>query len=146
MPIRQDPQECANIVNASVFDPAHLPNYTFYTPFLCNDAHYCSWAHASVWLKGFMAPFLRHPHLLGRTLLVITFDESGSQIDRQGNRILTLFLGSSVKRGYVKSRHYDHYNVLSTIEDNFSIGTLDGQDQRSSPITDVWRVAYVRSG
>lgn len=137
--IQQNPRECANVVNAAAFDPAHLPNYAFYTPNLCDDAHDCSWAHASAWLKGFMTPFLRNPHLLDHTLVVITFDESGSRIDRHENHILTQFLGGDAKQGYVETLRYDHSNVLRTIEDNFGIGTLVGQDQRASPITDIWK-------
>lgn len=141
IPIQKNPAECANVVNAAAFNPAHLPNYAFYTPNLCDDAHDCSWAHASAWLQRFMTPFLRHPHLLDRTLLVVTFDESGGHIDRHENHILTLFLGGNVKPGYVETRHFDHFNVLRTIEDNFGLAALDTKDAGSSPITTVWKSA-----
>jgi hypothetical protein len=139
--IQRNPAACANVVSAAAFDAAHLPNYAFYTPNLCDDAHDCSWQRASAWLQRFIAPFLQNPRLLERTLLVITFDESGGHIDRHQNHILTLFLGGPVRQGMVETHHYDHFNVLRTIEENFALGTLGEQDQQSMPITEVWKTS-----
>ena len=73
-----------------------------------------------------------------KTLIVVTFDESMSQGGQDDNHIYTVFLGNMVKKGYVEEHPYDHYNVLRTIEANFSLGTLSVQDAASSLITHVW--------
>jgi acid phosphatase len=88
------------------------------------------------WLDGFLQPILNDPVAMTGTLVVVTFDESAHYAH---NRIVTLFLGPMVKSGYTDLTCVDHYNVLRTIEDNFALGTLGGEDARSSPITSVWK-------
>jgi hypothetical protein len=73
--------------------------------------------------------------------VVLTFDESDHNAD---NRIFTLFLGDMVKEANqqdpkVLDRHYTHYNVLRTIEDNFGLEPLAAGDRDASPITDIWK-------
>jgi acid phosphatase len=69
------------------------------------------------------------------TLIIVTFDESATL---SNNHIVTLFLGPMVKKGYRENGCYDEYNVLRTIEDNFGIGTLGAEDEKSAPIVNVW--------
>jgi hypothetical protein len=71
-----------------------------------------------------------------RTLIEVTFDESDSYFH---NHIYTAFLGGPVKKGYVEDRELTHYEVLRTIEDNFSLGTLHAEDAETSPILSVWK-------
>lgn len=70
-----------------------LPNYTFYTPNLCDDGHNgCGGnttsaqetAQADAWLQGFLTPILNHTgpfqaaaalKLIAHTLFIITWDE-----------------------------------------------------------------------
>ncbi len=72
---------------------------------------------------------------------MVTFDESGGNED---NRILTLFLGDMVKESSQQnaealSRHYTHYDMLRTIEDNFGLEPLTSNDRDATPITDIWK-------
>jgi acid phosphatase len=144
--VSDDPQQCANVVPAAQFDRGKLPNYALYSPDICHDGHggapACKYPPAQMielsmqWLDSFLAPILNDPVAMAGTLVVITFDESSNYAH---NRIVTLFLGPMVKSGYTNRTCLDHYNVLRTIEDNFALGTLGGEDAQSSPITSVWK-------
>jgi hypothetical protein len=36
-------------------------------------------------------------------------------------------------------RHYTHYSLLRTIEDNFGLEPLTENDKEAAPITDIWK-------
>jgi acid phosphatase len=142
--VAEQPQRCEHIVDLTSFDWKQLPNYAFVTPDMCNDGHNdknCPGAktrlgRAATWLSKFLEPPLREPTILDKTLVVITFDES-NRYDR--NHIFMAFLGGMIKTGRADTTCLDHYNVLRTIEDNFGLETLGGEDATSSPITTVWK-------
>ena len=131
----QTTARCANVVSAAQFDSHHLPNYAFFTPNMKNDGHNTGLAFAAKWLQGFLDPILADASVMKDTLVVVTFDESATQ---SSNHIYTVFLGDMVKPG-VDTNHYDHYNLLRTIEDNFGVGTLGAQDVTSDSIVDAWK-------
>jgi hypothetical protein len=167
--ITQDPRRCANVVPAERFDRRGLPTFAFYSPDMCHDGHdLCGSAFQQVkgwigsipgarrvglgsqrqldqaadWLAGFLEPVLADAAVMKDTLVVVTFDESE---DGASNHIYTLFLGGMVRPGARIGACYDHYNLLRTIEDNFGLGTLGAEDERSSPIvSDVWRTGGER--
>lgn len=138
--IQKDPERCAKVVNADEFSKdwssRQVPNYMFYTPNLDNDGHDTNLTRATQWLKGFLEPLLADAEGMKGTLIEVTFDESGSFLER--NQVLTLFIGPMVKPGSVTAREYNHYSVLKTIEDNFSLGTLGRQDASATAIQDIW--------
>ena len=117
-----------------------LVAYSFYTPNTNHDGHDTTAAVAGAWVKKFLDETFPEKMRKG-TLVVITFDESGGNED---NRIFTLFLGDMVKDARqqdpkVLARHYTHYNVLRTVEDNFGLEPLTQNDRDAQPITDIWR-------
>ena len=152
--ITNSAQRCANVrsVTASTFDRATLPNYAFYTPDMCNDGHnLCVKTNkklsakeqskmklnqTAAWLRTLMSPLLADASFMKKTLVVVTFDESESY---KNNHIYTAFLGGMVKEHNTNDGCYDHYNVLRTIEENFGLGTLDGEDKKSDPIRGIWK-------
>jgi len=142
--VTADLRRCSNVVDADRFDRTRLPNYAFYSPGLCHDGHdRCSpfgdrLDNAAKWLNGFLEPILSDADVMNNTLIVVTFDESE---DRRHNHVYTLFLGDMVVPGGRVDQCYDHYNVLRTIEDNFGLGTLGGEDARSSSIIGAFRAA-----
>ncbi|MDB5032921.1 MAG: hypothetical protein JWQ98_162 [Chlorobi bacterium] len=133
--IQHDPARCANVMSAEKFDTHNLPSYAFYSPDMDDDGHDTGLDSAVTWLQKFLDPILADPVAMKNTLIEITFDESETY---SHNHIYTVFLGDMVKKGYVESAPYDHYNVLRTVEDNFGIGTLGKADSTSSPITGIW--------
>jgi acid phosphatase len=117
-----------------------LVAYSFYTPNTNHDGHDTSVTVAGGWLKKFLDETFTEKLRQG-TLVVVTFDESGGNRD---NRIYTLFLGDMVKPANQQDpaalgRHYTHYNVLRTIEDNFGLEPLTANDRDAQPISDIWK-------
>ena len=117
-----------------------LVAYSFYTPNTNHDGHDTNVQVAGSWVRKFLDETfpekLRHG-----TLVILTFDESGGNED---NRIYTLFLGDMVKPANQQDpaalgKHYTHYSVLRTIEDNFGLEPMTANDRNAAPITDIWK-------
>ena len=75
-----DGTACAtDVVPFSAFDPNNLPTFSFITPNRCNDAHDCPVATGDAWLAAHVPAILASSdYRAGNTLLVITYDESGT--------------------------------------------------------------------
>ena len=117
-----------------------LVAYSFYTPNMNHDGHDTNAQVAGAWVKKFLDETFPEKLRTG-TLVVLTFDESGGNED---NRIYTVFLGDMVKPASQQDpatlgKHYTHYSVLRTIEDNFGLEPLTANDREASPITGVWK-------
>jgi Phosphoesterase family len=119
---------------------AGLVAYSFYTPNMNNDGHDTNVSFAGDWVRKFLDKTFSE-NLRKGTLVIVTFDESDHNAD---NRIFTLFLGDMVKDANqqdpkVLDRHYTHYSVLRTIEDDFGLEPLAAGDRDATPITDIWK-------
>jgi hypothetical protein len=119
---------------------AGLVAYSFYSPNMNNDGHNTNVSVAGAWVNKFLDKTFTEKLRKG-TLVVVTFDESDHNSD---NKIFTLFLGDMVKEANqqdakVLDRHYTHYNVLRTIEDNFGLEPLEAGDRDAAAITDIWK-------
>lgn len=95
-----------------------------------HDGHDTTLTVAAAWVKKFLDDTFPEKLRQG-TLVIVTFDESGGNED---NRVFTLFLGDMVKEASQQdpkalARHYTHYNVLRTIEDNFGLEPLTPNDR-----------------
>lgn len=117
-----------------------LVAYSFYTPNMVHDGHDTSVTVAGAWVKKFLDETFPEKLRKG-TLVVVTFDESGGNRD---NRIYTVFLGDMVKPANQQDpaalgRHYTHYSVLRTVEDNFGLAPLTANDRDAQPIIDIWK-------
>src|SRR2546422_5504347 len=55
-----------------------LPTFSNIVPNLCNDAHDCSLSTADTWLKNHIDPLIKSATFQQDGLLIIVFDESGS--------------------------------------------------------------------
>src|SRR3989442_16033463 len=80
----------SNLVPFTVFatDLANgtLPDFSNIVPNLCNDAHDCSLNTADTWLGNNIAPLLASPTFQRDGLLIILFDEAGSDNTNSGGR------------------------------------------------------------
>ncbi len=117
-----------------------LVAYSFFSPNMDDDGHDSSVRIAGEWLKDFLDKNFPEKVRQG-TLVIVTFDESGGNSD---NRIFTLFFGDMVKEAReqdpkVLGRHYNHYNLLRTIEENFGLEPLTENDREAALITDIWK-------
>jgi hypothetical protein len=120
-----------------------LPRYMFYTPNQDDDGHDPFYypgkglRKASRWLETFFRTWFPWDQKeMKGTLVIVTFDESEG--DEKNDRIYTVFLGDMVKNQTV-DKEYNHYSVLRTIEDNFSLPQLNSGDANAAPITEAWK-------
>src|ERR1700681_575292 len=91
----------------------HLPQYSFITPNLCNDAHNCSLATADGWLKNNIAPLIASNTFKDGGLLIILFDESANDNTHGGGRVAWVAVSPQFsKLGYKSTALYQHQNTL----------------------------------
>lgn len=107
-----------------------LPQWIFVTPNIVNDAHDTSVDFAGQFLQYWLLPLLKDERFNGpRTLILLTFDENGSHAIN--NQIFSLLLGNAVPRklrGGTDSTFYTHYSSLSTVQNNWRLGSLGRGD------------------
>ena len=102
-----------------------LPQWMFITPNMTSDGHDTSVTVAGLWTQNFLAPLLKDPNFMERTLILITFDENHTY--SLGNRVFSILLGGAVPKslqGTTDSNYYNHYSGLSTVEANWGLHTL----------------------
>lgn len=117
-----------------------LVAYSFYTPNMNHDGHDTTAEVSGAWVHKFLDQTFPEKLRKG-TLVIVTFDESGGNAD---NRVYTVFLGDMVKDFSQQdpatlAKHYNHFSVLRTIEDNFGLKPLTLNDRDAAPITGIWR-------
>lgn len=138
--IQRNPVRCANIVDASQFDRdaanGTLPNYVFYVPDLKNDGHDTGVNFADSWYRQKFSPYLNNTQFMTNTVLISTFDESASYLDR--NQIYASIVGPMVKPGLVTTA-LNIYSLLNLVEENWSLGNLGKLDASATPIPNIWQ-------
>lgn len=118
--IQNDSSQAANIVPFSQFtsDLANntLPQFSFITPDVNNDAHNGTLAAADSWLQSNIAPLLASSIFQNSGLLIITFDESAvTDIDHGGGHVATVIISSKSKMNYQSQTEYQHQSILRLI-------------------------------
>jgi phosphatidylinositol-3-phosphatase len=89
-----------------------LPNFSFVTPNICDDAHSCPVAHGDAWLGRFLPLVFASPQYKSGTVGVfVTFDEGNSD-----DHIPTIVAAREVPRGEASSELFTHYSLLRTAE------------------------------
>jgi acid phosphatase len=101
-----------------------LPNYSFVTPNLCDDAHNCGLDVADAWLKANIAPLLTSSPFKDDGLLIITFDESENDDTNGGGRIAAVLISPKFsKPGYQSTTLYQHQSTLRLMLEGLGITT-----------------------
>ena len=104
-----------------------LPNFSFITPNLCDDAHNCALSVADTWLKTNIAPLLTSTPFKEDGLLIITFDESASDNTHGGGRVAAVIVSpASSKPGYQSTTLYQHESTLRLMLQGLGVQTLPG--------------------
>jgi acid phosphatase len=102
----------------------NLPNYSFVTPNLCDDAHNCGLNVADTWLETNIASLLTSAPFKDDGLLIITFDESGSDNTNGGGRIAAVIVSPKYsKGGYQSTTLYQHQSALRLLLEGLGITT-----------------------
>lgn len=137
------PGLCSHVRNLEWLRLESLPAYSLIIPNMIHDAHDAPLKSQVPWLRNLVAQLVDNP-FAPSTLIVVTFDESGSSIREKmfgavhPNRIYTVLLGDMVRSGFVSTTPATHLSLLLTIELNFALSpSLTPPGTR--PILDVWR-------
>jgi hypothetical protein len=104
-----------------------LPNYTFIVPNLCNDAHDCPLSVADRWLQTNIDPLIQSPTFQRDGLLIITFDESGSDGSHGGGRVAWVAVSPKSKRAYQSGALYQHESTLRLTLEALGVNTFPNQ-------------------
>jgi acid phosphatase len=113
-------------------DYAKLPTVSFVIPDQNNDMHDGNFEDADNWLKIHIAPYVDWA-MKNNSLLILTWDEDHYQ---SNNRIVTILVGPMVHAG-TSDQRINHYNVLSTMLDFYSLPPL-GASSDAESIKGVW--------
>ena len=115
-----------------------LPDVSFVIPTQNNDMHNGSdptrITVGDNWIQNNLGGYIEWAKT-NNSLLILTFDEDDNF---SGNHIFTLIIGQPVQPGSYSSR-IDHYNVLRTIEEMFSL-PYAGASATATPIDFCWDV------
>jgi phosphatidylinositol-3-phosphatase len=110
------PTEINNLVPFTQFatDLAgnQLPNYSMISPNLCNDAHDCPLSTADTWLRNNIDPLVTSPLFQSDGVLVIVFDESGSDNTNGGGKVAWVVVSPKAKTGFQSTTLYQHQSTL----------------------------------
>jgi hypothetical protein len=130
--VQNSPSQAANIVPFSQFatDLANdtLPQFSFITPNVDNDAHNGSLAAADSWLQSNIAPLIASPTFKNSVLLVIVFDEGqDSDLAHGGGQVATIIISSNAKSNYQSQTLYQHQSVLRLMLAASGVNKFPGQ-------------------
>ena len=128
--VASDSTERRNLVPFTQFatDLANgtLPDFSNIVPNLCNDAHDCPLGTADTWLGNNMAPLLASPTFQQDGLLIILFDEAGSDNTHGGGRIAWVVVSPRAKMGYQSTTLYQHESTLRLILETLGVTQFPG--------------------
>jgi acid phosphatase len=117
-----------------------LPNYSFITPNLCNDAHDCSLKTADTWLKNNIDPLVKNSTFQNSGLLIIVFDEAGSDNSHGGGRVAWIAIaGKHSKAGYKSGKLYQHQNTLRLMLEALGVKTYPGSAKTASNMSEFFK-------
>lgn len=137
--IQKNPARCSNIVSANQFEidaaNGNLPQYVFYIPNNENSGHNTGVAYADKWYERKISKYVTDPVFMKDTVLISTFDESGSLAS---NQIYVSIVGEAVLAGNY-SDSLNLYSLLKLIEDNWYLGNLGKEDATAVPIPFIWK-------
>ncbi|KAJ7027158.1 phosphoesterase family-domain-containing protein [Mycena alexandri] len=124
-----------------------LPQWSFVTPNMDNDAHDTTIDFAASFLEYWLLPLLTDPRVNGDdTLILLTFDENETSAIQ--NRVYAVALGTAVPvnlRGTTDDTFYTHYSELSTVQANWGLKSLGRQDT-SATVSNVFSFVAEKTG
>jgi acid phosphatase len=130
--INTDESQLSKIKNFTDFEhdlkEKKLPQWSFITPNMTNDGHDTTIKVAGTWSKNFLEPLLENKYFTEKTLVVLTFDENETY--EEPNRVLAILLGDIPEdlKGTEDDTYYDHYSLISTVQENWDLPKLGRND------------------
>jgi acid phosphatase len=105
-----------------------LPDYSFITPNLCNDGHDCALHIIDTWLQTNIDPLIQDPQFQNGDLLVIVFDEAGSDNSHGGGRVVWVAISPRFsKLNYWSQNSYQHQSTLRLMLEGLGVTTYPGK-------------------
>jgi len=129
--VQDSPSEKLNLVPFTQFAAdlaaGELPDYSFVTPNLCDDAHNCALGVADAWLQTHIEPLLKSSAFKNDGLLIIVFDESESDNSHGGGRVPAILASPAFsKAGYQSTTFYQHSSTLRLMLEGLGVKGLPG--------------------
>jgi phosphatidylinositol-3-phosphatase len=121
-----------------------LPEYSYVTPDLLEDAHDGTPAQADAWLKANIPQLLGSPQFQKDGILFIVWDEGNlSPVDPRngGGRVATVVIGPQVKRGYHSQIQYNHQSLLRSTCLALALTGCPGGGAEAVPMTDMFQAS-----
>lgn len=106
-----------------------LPQHSFITPNMTNDAHDTNVTYAGNFLNNFLSPLLANEYFSKDTLVLVTFDENSAYTSP--NRVYSFLVGGAVPdnlKGTTDGTFYTHYSVIATLSANWGLPSLGRWD------------------
>ena len=131
-----------------------LPTMAFVIPNVLHDMHgvrglpHDYVQMGDTWLKERLDPYARWA-TAHNSLLIVTWDEDASRYSMppppaegirtsgSANRVPLILIGQMVKAGATSDHHYDHLDLLRTLEDSYGLPHL-GDSEHGNDIQGVW--------
>lgn len=114
-----------------------LPDFSFVTPNLQDDAHDGTLAQADAWLQTNIAPLLANAQFQKNGLLIIVFDEAETTDSTHGGgHVALVAVGPQVNKGQ-SATLYQEENLLRTIATYLGIDPNIGAAQNASAMSDL---------
>ncbi|KAH3687659.1 hypothetical protein WICPIJ_001356 [Wickerhamomyces pijperi] len=131
--VADDADRLSHIKNFTQFEydlaNEQLPQWSFITPNMTNDAHDTTIEFSANWAKNFIKPLLENEYFMNETLVLLTFDENETYADK--NKVFALLFGGAVPEslhGTVDSTFYNHYSEIASVEANWNLHNLGRHD------------------
>jgi acid phosphatase len=112
----------------------NLPDYSFITPNVCDDAHSCSLATADAWLKTNIEPLIQSATFQDGGLLIVVFDESDrSDTNHGGGHVAWVAVSPQFsKMGHQSTRFYQHESTLRLMMEGLGLTSYPGKAQSAA--------------
>ena len=128
--VQNSPAQLLNVVPFTQFaaDLASgaLPDYSFITPNMCDDAHDCSLAISDAWLQKNIDPLVQSAQFQKDGLLVIAFDESANDATHGGGHVVAVVVSPFSKPAYQSTTFYQGASILRLMLEGLGIKKLPG--------------------
>ena len=139
--IQSDRYLCSKVVSFDFLNGdlkyGSLPDFSIIIPSLKGSGATAGVNAARGTLQSVLDPILTNVDLLSQTTIIIS---TTTNTDTKNPELFTMIVGNGVA-GYamVNNQPYNHYNVLRTIEDGFSLGQLNQNDSKADPMLGFWK-------
>jgi acid phosphatase len=120
---------------ASDLNNGQLPDFSFITPNVNDDAHNGTLQQADQWLQNNIAPLLNSPQFQKGGLLIIVFDEAAdTDSTLGGGRIAMVAVGPLVRHGFQSTTQYQHQSLLKMITTYLGVDGNIGSAGNANPM------------